>query len=145
MRLFKMILAAAIILGAVALSGKSPDQQPITSKKWKVVGGLIDGLATQFVEVAPPYQKDAGTYREAADYVCNARKPPTADVAFFITGDIIPVSQGVRGFFAAGGWSNYRMTAHHWCGSGDWTTWDCDRIGNEGAPPEALCGAGIRY
>lgn len=143
--LFKAVLATAIIIGAIALSIKSPVQQSGSPKlaeinKWKVVGGLTDGLTAQFVEVAPPYQKDAGTYREAADHVCNARNPPTAVVAFFITGDIIPVSQGSRAFFDAGGWGNYRVTALHWCGSGSWTRWDCDRIGNQGAPPEALCG-----
>jgi hypothetical protein len=101
---------------------------------WRQAGGL-DGDMIPFVEVSPDKAKDGATYREAIDRLCGPGR--CVQVGFFLAGDSVPPS-GPRGdFFRAGGWGNYKPLAVYM--GGEFTKWDCERAGEEAAPPSALC------
>ena len=142
-RILLLVLAG---LGVVWWIGStSPADQTQTNANWHVIGGLSDGLKTKFVEMSPQHARNRREYDNAVNTLC--RDISICTVAFFFPGDRVPADQSAKVFFDRGGWTNYPVVALWWgnrnSGSFEYTKWDCDRAGVEGAPANALCGPGV--
>lgn len=130
----------AIAALAASLSASACGPPAASEGRWQRIAGL-DGDTIPFVEVQPAAAKDGAVYRDAINRLCGPGR--CVQMGFFMAGDAIPPS-GRRGdFFRARGWGRYRPLAVYWGGSGEFTTWDCERAAAEAAPPSALCGEGV--
>lgn len=134
----KITVAAGLYFLVTAIGVAACSPGPSGKTPWNEVGSL-DGGAIRFVQVDTKYAHDAGVYREAAENACGDR---CIQVGFFAEGAPIPAATTRREFFAAGGWANYDPIAVYMGSTGEFTRWDCDRIGAEGAPGEAMCSGG---
>lgn len=139
-----------IVVGSMAVVGAFFAWKEFrTPSPWRSIGGLGDQKTHRFVEVDPARAKQRSNYDEAAKSICKDRPHNNLCViAFFLPGDRVPERQPAAAFFKAGGWANYAPLAiysqNERTGAADFTHWDCDRAGEEGAPLAALCGPGIK-
>lgn len=111
---------------------------------WRTVGQISDSF--KFIEIALGKEKDRATYDNAVNILC--KNKGDCSIAFFLSGDRIPATQSFKQFFDNGQFRDYPLLAF-WAnslssGSANFTTWDCERAGADGAPLDALCGVGIR-
>ena len=118
---------------------------PPKASNWRLVGSLTDGPKTLFVEVAQTAVRKHEVYDDAVKSLCPGAG--LCRVMFFAPGDRTPASQSLTSFISSGGFTGYRSLAV-WVGnrnngSGNFTAWDCDRGGVDGAPMGALCGTGV--
>jgi hypothetical protein len=146
---FLIALLAVVVVSAVIVISimrdrpnvvaLTPPQAP-TITNWRVIGALIDGWKTKFVEIKAEHAKERVVYDNAVNTLC--REISFCNIAFFLPGDRVPANQSAKDFFDAGGWNNYPVVAlwlENWAsGSFEYTRWDCDRAGADGAPMSAL-------
>jgi hypothetical protein len=129
------LLATTIV--ALAGCGQAP---VVEAKHWREVGALENG-AIRFVEVDAASAKDGAVYQDAVQRACAGN---CAQLGFFLAGDRQPPTR-ISGstWMSAGGWGAYSPLAVYTNADGGiFTTWDCDRAGEEAAPASALCGEG---
>ena len=135
-----------VLLALVAFLMVSCDESSPQGSGWRVIGQLTgDGLRAKFVEIAIDKAHDRPTYDNAVMVLC--KDVEICILGFFLHGDRIPETQSAKNFYDRGGWSDYPVLATWWSnrnsGVANFTTWDCERAGIEGAPLEALCGPGV--
>jgi hypothetical protein len=107
---------------------------------WREVSSVDHGFI-RFVEVNKDHVKDGALYADAAKSVCGG---VCFQVGFFAEGSAEPPNMSRAEFFQQGGWKDYQPLAVYMGRPGEFSKWDCDRIGAEGAPPTALCGDGAK-
>lgn len=136
-----------VILSSILSTIANKDTQVNAINKivgWRTVGQISDSF--KFVEIAQGKEKDRATYDNAVNILC--KNKGDCSIAFFMPGDRVPATQNFKQFFNSGQFRDYPLLAL-WAsnlssGSANFTTWDCERAGAEGAPLDALCGLGIR-
>ena len=139
------ILAAAALAhrhDTIDESAVAQAPAPAPSPSWMRVGELSDGTRAQFVSVRREVVQDRSTYDAVVNQLCRDR--PICVVAFFLSGEQMPLGGDSAKFTAQGGFAAYRPLAVWWSnrntGVAGFTKWDCIRAGRAGAPPDALCG-----
>lgn len=88
-------------------------------------------------------KKNRSIYNDAVHSICGR---DLCRVSFYLRGDPKPPQTSLRDFFILGGFGQTPALAA-FIGSreeGEFTHWDCERAGVEGAPLGALCGPGVR-
>lgn len=140
-----LLIAAALIAGAIILLSylgsnlkeSGAGMAASSGDHWKQVGGLDDSENFKFVEVDKP-NAGAAVYDDAISKLCGGGG--CVQVGFFLVGDSIPPSTSRSAFFRDGGWAKYTPAAVYF--TNEFTKWDCEKAGSEGAPASALCGEG---
>ncbi|MBR1151202.1 hypothetical protein [Bradyrhizobium sp. JYMT SZCCT0428] len=110
---------------------------------WKVVGRVPDKSKPIFVELDQTAVARREIYDEAVRSLCGSA---SCQILFLAPGDPTPPSSSFKAFYDFGGF-NVRHLAYWYSaqpGSGDFTGWDCERAGANGAPLSALCGDSVR-
>jgi hypothetical protein len=143
-------LAGAIVLifTFLAMVGCNDEEKPPANAGWRVGGNPPNEQALRFVEIDSAKSQDRPTYDAAAEWLCHAHAHGrNCGVAFLLTGDQIPPNDGstVR-LVPLGGWDRYaEPLAVYWANDvgsgGKFSSWDCTRAGEQGAPATALCGS----
>ena len=123
-------------------------EMPLSDKdgKWKVVGELVDGLKTTFVEISAKYAKSRGEYDRAVNALCANRQ--ICVVAFYLPGDPEPSTMSSKTFESKGGFETYDPVVLWWenknTGMREYTQWNCNRAGAEESPASSLCGDRVK-
>jgi hypothetical protein len=117
---------------------------PNTGDHWIVLGRLPDGPDTIFVEIEPGFEKIRYVYLDAVEKQCGEN---LCRVLFYARGDKTPPRTSLREFISGGAFGVATLAV--WNGRrpggiNDFTRWDCQRAGVEGAPLGALCGEGVK-
>jgi hypothetical protein len=142
-RLFGLVLVVGVVILLVRGHLSEVRDASKESAHWKLAREITGNgsISPQLVEIDPDHAKNRAIYDNAVSVLC-ADRSLCSSVDFFIRGDRIPPSQTAKSYNASGGVRNY-PTVVRWQG-GDYTQWDCERAGAEGAPLAALCGVDIR-
>ena len=126
----------------------SGDQAP-KNANWKVIGGLTGTIWVKFIQMTFGHTQRiaANTTTPLRFFVANNPNTPFALLRSSCRATAFRRNPSAD-FFRAGGWTDYPILAMWWqnrnSGLLHYTYWDCDRAGTEGAPLDALCGAGVR-
>jgi hypothetical protein len=134
--------AATVAALGVSLSACSPGPQ---GEEWRVAAVLDDPREYRiiFVEIDSASVKKPAVYRDAASELCS--KGECWQLAFYPQGDPLPPHTTRRAWGAAGNYKYYPPVATYFGNTREFARWDCDRIGAEGSPLNALCGFREQY
>jgi hypothetical protein len=128
-------IAAVLLVLVIGSKTGIPDaSQP---SLWKVVGRVPDKLKPIFVELDQTAVARREIYDEAVRALCGSG---SCKVMFLAAGDPTPPSSSFKAFLDFGGFGVRHLAT--WS-DGEFTQWDCERAGVNGAPLGALCGAGV--